>query len=231
MSAAALALPPVTVAKIRVALDLLDALADEHRDRMLQRMQEHRDAHHDHAARPLGAGEAMEAAVRIASSAGVTDPDGLVGLAENVQSSGLRMTVEPDGSQLLLSAVASLGGAAADVALRFVALIEMPNDTMEQHAEEGTLTTALEEYSRTVLGPLGGREARARIEAAYVAFSEEWGLGQGEAPARLLRPLWDALMQAGRTMSDSISGSFTPSLAPTAGTDAPSSTTPGTGTP
>lgn len=225
------ALPPVTVAKVRHALDLLDQLQDEHRDRFLERMQTHRDTAREFTARPLAAGEALEAALLSAPRLGVEGADGVTRLAADIQASELRMTTEPDGRELLAAAVTSLGGAAFDTALRFVALIELPASEMEQHAEAGTLFEHLDHVARTSLGPLGGAEAIRRSRAAWDAFQAEWGLGQGEALARLRETVWGALMEAADRMTDRISESYMPLLAPMGGDAAMSSTTSGGGTP
>lgn len=221
-------LPPITVAKMRHALNLLDRLMDEHRDRFLERMEAHRDTARDYTTRPLAAGEALEAAMITAPRLGVEGPDAVTRLAADIQGSELRMTQEPDGRELLAAAVASLGGAAFDTALRFVALVELPSEEMEQHAEAGVLFEHLDTYATNILGPLGGAEAIRRSQRAWDAFQQEWGLDSGEAVARLMKPVWGALMEAADRMTDRISDSYTSSLAPTVGAGETSSTTPGT---
>lgn len=224
------ALPPVTVAKMRHALALLDRLYEANRDEFMARMADHRDAARAHTTRPLTAGESMALALEAAPRVGVTDPDAVTALAAGVQDSELRMVDEPRGEEIFAAAISALGTAMFDAAVRFVALVELDNDQLEQAAEAGRLDELLDERVREI-GRSRGRDVRVRATRAWQAVQAEWGLDSGEALGRLARPVWGALMQAASQMGDRISASSTPSLASTDGPEGMSSTTSGGATP
>lgn len=223
-------LPPITVGKMRHALALLDRLYESNRDEFMGRMAEHRDAAREHTTRPLTAGESMALALEAAPRLGISDPDAVTQLATGVQDSELRMVDEPRGEEVFAAAISALGTTMFDTAVRFVALVELDDDALEQAAESGRLDDVLDEQVR-LISRLRGRDMITRSSRAWRAVQEEWALDSGEALGRLVKPVWGALMDAAKQTADRISQSSMPSLVPMGGDDERSSTTSGGPTP
>lgn len=223
-SGAARGLPPITVAKLQECSALLERLVREKTSIFADNANDYRTQWRATSERVLSAQEA-------ASIAGVLAADLEAGervkLAELVQGSGLRAQDEPTRAEVLLAAGVATAPAFLDATLRVVALVEMPNADLEQHAEDGTLHDEIKTRAAD-LQRLELRAARSRADAALQHFAASAGYSAGEVVGVIAQ-----MVQ--RAMSDAItplaSSSLTGSPEPTDGTEDASSTTPPGGTP
>lgn len=221
--AGAAVLPPVSVFKFQEAQYLLEQLVDEHTDTFVAAGQAYRDRHREGTRRPLDATEIAAIAAGLGVSLQQAD--------EQITEAGLTHHDEPQPQELLLAAGVATFPAFMSGALRFVALLEMPDDDVEHHAEAGTLPEELERRAQA-LRRLDLKEARTRANAALEHLAAAAGVTPGKARALLTGPVMQALWQAMTHLtSPSASASSTSSPASTAGAVAQSSTAPPGGTP
>jgi hypothetical protein len=186
-------LPPVTVARFDVAIELVEALVDEQTDTFIAKGQEYRDRHREGTTRKLTAQESAQVASAMASL-GDLNP---VSVAVAVQESDLRGYDEPEPVEILLRAGVATAPAALASVLRFVALVEMPADVFmaarEADGLDGALDEAVKPMAYAELDGTGGM--RARAVAAFEHFGRAAG-AEGKALSLFPRALWQAVQQA-----------------------------------
>lgn len=224
------ALPPVTVAKMRAATELIERLATEKTSVFIDHQQAYRERHRSASSRPLSADEAAAVAAGLAGQM-QGDP---VTLAERVQRSELRAYDEPEPQEVLLAAGLATAPAFLDVALELVALVEMPAGDFEEACEAGLLDDRLRLLAEE-LAVLELSEARGRAQACLEHVGRASGQAPGEALGLIGRVVGQAWLEAQKTIlkiNETRRGSsLTGSLEPTDGDAGTSSTAPPTGKP
>lgn len=214
------ALPVIRVARFREATRLAEQLVRENTDAFVAAGQEYRERHRDAAARPLTEFEVAQVARGLGKTLAETKAE--------VDDAGLFHVDEPEPQEVLLAAGVQTADAFLDAALRFVALLELPEAEFAVAREEDQLDEAIAKGVRE-LEDLDLQEARQRAQRALEHLAAAGGVEPGKAMGLVVRTVWQALQQAMTfllTSSTSPTESSTPSPAPTAGTGATSSTTP-----
>jgi hypothetical protein len=223
-------LPPLSVAHFEKALELVEALVNEETDVFVAAGQRYRERHRDGTERRLTAQEAAQIATAMADAAGLPP----IAVAVAVQESDLRGYDEPDPKEMLMAAGAATAPAFMRAVKRFVALIEMPVDVLEQACESNTLDDAIDEaVQKMTYLPLAGPDgARERAQRAFDHFAVEAASSTGKALALLTRGWWQATQQAMTSMGyQSAPSSLTGSPPDTTGLAETSSTAPPTARP
>lgn len=227
-AAKAVVLPPVSVAKFKEGLALLEQMVTENRRAFIEHGQEYREAHRDATLRPLNAEEAASLAAGFPN-----DPRSPEELAAAFHDGDLRAYDEPMPLEVLAHAGAQLAPALMLAGQRLTVLMEMNDEEFEEARESGNLLYALDE--RVVELDKGGlRQARERAQAALEHLTGEMGVEQGKVLGLLMGSVWRAFSEAIQTLiprDQWTSSSSTASLASTDGTGERSSTEPATATP
>jgi hypothetical protein len=213
----------ITVARFQEATKLVERLVEEKQDVFLAAGQRFRARHREQTNRPLTHEEAAQVAAALLHA----DGDRLA-LAERIQASELRAYDEPTQQEILVAAGVATAPAFFDVALRFTALMDLPDDEFEEAFEAEQLETIVEEHARA-LQRLDMDEGRRMAAAALERYSQAAsGRSSGEAWGLLTRVVGQAFIDAMTVLSPnshSGSSSLTGSPPPTDGPEGTSSTT------
>lgn len=174
-------LPPVGIARFTEATRLIEELIQEKTDVFLAAAARYRESHQQHGTpRMLTHTEALAAAAQLAGElADVGDP---ATYAAQIQQSELRALDEPQQQELLLAAGLGTASAFLDVALTFVALIEMPKARFDEERQGGTLRDAIDEDVDKIKDddrPVA--EIRERAVRAFEHFASAGGEDRGKA--------------------------------------------------
>lgn len=219
-------LKPLSVAHFEKALDLVGDLVNEETDVFVSAGQRYRERHRSGTERRLTAQEAAQIAGAMADAAGLPP----ITVAVAVQESDLRGYDEPDAKEVLLASGAATAPAFMRTVKRFVALVEMPVDALEEACEGDTLDEALDEAVKA-MAYLPLAEARQRAQRAFDHFAVEAASSSGKALALLARGWWAAMQQAMTSMGyQSAPSSLTGSPPDITGLAETSSTAPPTAT-
>lgn len=221
-------LPPISVAKFKRGMLLLEELVAENRQAFIEHGQAYKEVHREKTSRKLTAEEGASIA------AGFPDdprsPEDLA--AAFVKHRTLRAYDEPPPIEVLVAAGSGVVTALLRSGQLMTVLIEMDDDTFERTVEDGTLDQRLDEGA-SVLDREPMIRARERAAAALEHLAEAAGADSGKGLSLIVRSVWQALSQAMTTLipAPSISSSLIDSQRPTDGTGEPSSTGPPTETP
>lgn len=188
------ALPPITTARFKEAMSLIEALGDgELPGLFIDRAQEYRTRHREGTKRPLTAAEAAQIATGLAQGA-IPDVERVV----EIQQSDLGGYEEPDPREILFAGGVATAPAFVESMLRFVVLVEMPAIEFMAAREEDRLDEVLDTAVKAldyeeVDGPNG---TRARTSRAYEHFAKAAGAPSGKTLGLFMQAAWKALEQA-----------------------------------
>lgn len=215
-------LPPfISVTRFVAATELIERLYDENADLFTGRMQDARERARASSRRELTPTEAAQLALSMSDVlSGDVDP---VDTAARLQDSGLRAVDEPAPMEVLLAAGVSTAPAFVRAAMRFLALMELDEDQLEEALDAGEIDEVLDDAVKQ-LRRQDLEDVRNRTREALEMLGRKAGVGQGEALRLLIDTVWQALNQAANQMAPSLSSglsSLTDSPAPT---DGPSET-------
>lgn len=248
--AAAPKLPPISVAKFEIAMQLLERLAAENTEKFIDKGQEFRAQHHAATERKLNETEAARVAAAIAAGYMPADatpeqamaevpPAEVAKLAARVQEESLQAWDEPASQDVLMHALVALAPALPILVMKLLVLVEMPDDELRPLAEQDelgdheALDEALMERVREVRWETLESQ-RKRAQKAFEHFAKAAGFKPGKAMGLIAQSLWGALVEAmGRlnAATDSASSSPTASATPTGSALNGLSTTPPTSVP
>jgi hypothetical protein len=200
--------PKLSVAKVEQAGVLLEHIVDENVDLFVRKGQEYRDKHREGTARHLTPVELGQ----LAAAMGRT----LTEVKEDVDDAGIRYWDEPDRNEVLVAAGVATAPAFVQAAMRFVALIEMPDDVFARAYMAETLDDAIMEAADAARFE-DVKTMRARAGRAMDYFADGVADRSGKGLALIAQTVIQGLGQAMSHLEPSESSSLTDSAASTGG--------------